>query len=177
MKLPLRYYGDPILRKKSRSVDKITPEVEKLIEDMIETSDESNAIGLAACQVGSDLALFVLRNYEFDEKGAITGVTDPQVYINPKICFVSDETVVDEEGCISIPGIRAPVRRPERIIIEAMDRSGKLFKEELSGLNARVRLHENDHLNGILYVDRLEPRDKKKIESALLAIKKKYCRK
>jgi len=177
MKLSLRYYGDPVLRKKCRLIEEITPEVRKLVQDMIETFDAANGIGLAACQIGVDLALFVLRNYVFDEKGEVTGVTDPQVYINPKILFVSEETCIEEEGCLSIPGLRAPVCRPERIIIEATDLKGNLFKEDLSGMNARVRLHENDHINGTLYVDRLDPHEKKKVEGFLKELKKKQSKK
>lgn len=172
MLLPIRYYGDPILRKKCRKIEEITPQIRALAADMIETCDANNGIGLAAPQVGVDLALFVVRNYIDEESGKVT-LSEPQVYINPQISFVSKESCVEEEGCLSIPGIRGKVSRPVSIIIEAIDLEGRAFREEISGYNARVRLHENDHLNGVLYVDRLDPLDKKQVETALKALKKK----
>ena len=99
---------------------------------------------------------------------------DPIVYINPKIHSPSDEEIEDIEGCLSIPGLRLDVYRPEIISIEAMDLNGNIFHEELEGYNARTRMHENDHINGVLYIDRVSPAVKKKIEPTLKEIKKKY---
>ena len=173
MLLKLRYYGDPFLRKKCRRVEEITPEIRQLVSDMVETVDQFNGIGLAAPQVGQDLALFVLRNYITDEKGHLS-VSEPLVFINPEICFVSKETCIEEEGCLSIPKLRGSVVRPEKIVIEAVNLEGKHFKEELEGYNARVRLHENDHLNGVLFIDRLDPKERKKVEHFLKEIKRRY---
>jgi peptide deformylase len=98
----------------------------------------------------------------------------PQVFINPKILSVSKETEFDDEGCMSLPGLRVAVERPVKIKIEATDLSGETFVEEVEGINARVRLHENDHLNGVLTVDRTTPQEKKRVEGQLRALKKKY---
>lgn len=171
MLLHLRYYGDPVLRKKCSPVGKITEEIRQLVLDMIETMDNSNGIGLAAPQVGKDLRLFVLRNYISNEKGELS-LSDPKVFINPRLFDHSQEMVEEEEGCLSIPGIRSLVPRPVRIKIEATDLEGKLFTEELEGYNARVRMHENDHLNGVLFIDRIDERTRREIEPLLRDIKK-----
>lgn len=172
MLLKIRYYGDPILRKKAEEVTEITAEIKQLIEDMIETMDANNGLGLAAPQVGHSLRIFVVRNYIETESGELT-LSDPFVYINPRLHSPSAEKLIDFEGCLSIPGIRAKVERPESISVEAIDFEGNPFSEELSGYNARSRMHENDHLNGVLYVDRLSPKDKRKVEPQLESIKKK----
>ena len=173
MHLSLRYYGDPILRKKCKPVGAITSEIRQLVTDMIETMDQANGIGIAAPQVGQLLSLFVLRNYIINEKGEMSLAKDVIVFINPELSYVSKETLIEEEGCLSIPGIKADVVRPARIIIEATDLTGKRFKEELEGYNARVRLHENDHINGVLFVDRLDQEEKARVAPLLRDIKKK----
>lgn len=173
MILPVVYYGDPRLRKKADLVQGITPEIRKLVADMIETMDVKNGIGLAAPQVGHSLRIFVLRNYLEVEEGEL-GLSDPLVYINPKIISISKETAVETEGCLSIPGIREKVERPLAIVIEAMNLDGNLFREEITGYNARVRLHENDHLNGVLFIDRMEGARRKKIDNFLKQIAAKY---
>jgi len=173
VKLPLFYYGHPILRKKCEPVEEITPQIRKLVADMIDTIDQINAIGLAAPQVGKSIRLFVLRRYIIMPDGKWT-VSEPYVYINPKILEHSEETWVDDEGCMSIPGIRLPVVRPVRIKIEALDLEGKLVLHELEGLNARVVFHENDHINGVLYIDRVDEKIRKEAEPQLRNIKKKY---
>ncbi len=172
MKLPICYYGDPVLRKKGEKVVEITDDLRRLVADMIETFDENNGIGLAAHQVGKPLALFVLRKYIHREDDK-WDVTEPIVYINPKILEYSDEMWVEEEGCLSIPKIRLPVERPVRIKVEATDLEGKRFVEELEWQNARVVMHENDHINGVLYIDRVEEKFRKPAEAALKAIKQK----
>jgi peptide deformylase len=166
MILEIVYYGDERLRKKANLVESVTPEIKKLVADMIETMDVKSGIGLAAPQVGVSLSLFVLRNYEEKEEGKIS-LSAPQVYINPKILQASKETCSEVEGCLSIPGIREKVERPLAILIEAMDLEGNLFREEIIGYNARVRLHENDHLNGVLFIDRIARGRRKKIDPAL----------
>ena len=173
MLLPIRYYGDPILRKKCKKVTEITEEIRQLVADMIETMDQSDGIGIAAPQVGHDLSLFVLRNYIEDEKGEFRISDEVLVFINPEICYVSKETVIEEEGCLSLPKLKALVSRPEKVVIEATNLNGQRFKEELQGYNARVRLHENDHINGVLFVDRLDSRERKRVAPVLQEIKKK----
>jgi peptide deformylase len=172
MKLPIMYYGNPVLRKKGKKIAEITDDVRQLVSDMIETCDGNNGIGLAAHQVGRPLALFVLRQYIHNEDGS-WDVSEPLVYINPKILEYSEETWVEEEGCLSIPQVRLPIKRPFRIKVEATDLEGKLFIQELEAQNARVVMHENDHINGVLYIDRVEEKFKKPLENVLREIKKR----
>lgn len=176
MVLPIIYYGNKLLRKKCEPIEEITDAIKSLVEDMIETMDAQKGIGLAAPQIGHPIRLFVLRNYIEDEDSD-QELSDPQVYINPKILKVSKETNFEMEGCLSIPGVREEVERPLNILIEATDIDGRRFTEEIFGYNARVRLHENDHLNGVLFVDRIAVAKKKKIEPILLQIEKKHQRK
>jgi peptide deformylase len=170
----IRLYGDPILRKKGEPITEITDEIRQLARDMIETMDVDNAgIGLAAQQVGKALRLFVLRRYIDTPDGKWT-VSDPVVYINPKIVAVSKETWIQEEGCLSIPKLNLPVERPIKIKVESTRLDGSRVVEEFEGINARVILHENDHINGVLYIDRVEERYIREVEEKLRAIKKKY---
>ncbi len=173
MLLQIRYYGDKILRVKCNPVEKITDEIRTLVDNMIETMDDAKGAGLAAPQVGHDLRIFVLRNYIETPEGDFS-LSDPIVYINPILSNPSREKESDTEGCLSIPGLRAEVDRPLKIRVEAMGVDGVPFIEEVEGYNARVRMHENDHLNGVLYIDRLNLRQRKKIEPALKEIEKKY---
>ncbi|MBI2743175.1 MAG: peptide deformylase [Chlamydiales bacterium] len=173
MRLPLIYYGNPLLRVRSEPIEEITPEIRQLAMDMIETADLSHGIGLSAVQIGRPIRLFVCRSYIVTPEGQ-WNMTAPQVYINPKLSKHSEEQVEDDEGCLSIPKLRGKVFRPERLTIEALDINGQTFVEELEGYNARIRMHENDHLNGVLYIDRMEPASRKKLEPLLREIKKKY---
>jgi peptide deformylase len=170
----LRYYGDPILRKKSKEIETITDEIKQLAHFMINWADQNRAIGLAAVQMGVPIRLFVLRDYIVhpDEKWTLS---QPKFFINPKIIWKSDETDIDMEGCMSFPGIQVgPIERPCKIKIEAMDLDGNTFIDEREGLNARVKFHENDHLNGVLHIDRIPPKERKEVEPLLQEIKKKY---
>ena len=173
MLLKIYYYGHSILRKRCEPILAITDDIRQLAQDMIETMDKNNGIGLAAPQVGHAIRMFVLRNYIYAEDGHWT-LSDPIVYINPKLTSPSEELVSDTEGCLSVPGIRLEVTRPDKITVEAMDLDGKVFVEELEGYNARVRMHENDHINGVLFVDRVDVNTRKKIDPLLREIKKSH---
>lgn len=173
MLLKIYYYGHPILRKHCEPVKEITEEIRTLARDMIETMDKNDGIGLAAPQVGHCIRMFVLRNYLHTE-GEDWALSDPKVFINPKLINPSETLVSEIEGCLSIPGLRLEVDRPDKITVEAMDLEGNTFVEELEGYNARVRMHENDHINGVLFIDRVDPDTRKKIELILKEIKKKY---
>ncbi len=166
-------YGSKILRTKCQNVEEITPEIRELVQNMVETMDAARGIGIAAPQVGSLLRIFVLRNYIELEGGESALSAEYQVYINSKILSCSKETVTETEGCLSIPGIREKVVRPYQIVIEAMDLDGKIFQEELTGYNARVRMHESDHLNGVLFIDRIAKSRRKKIDPILKALEAK----
>jgi peptide deformylase len=173
MKLTFCYYGNPILRKKGEPVKEITDEIKELVAAMVDYFDHHDGIGMSAQQVGLALRLFVLRRYIHLPDGKWT-VSEPYVYINPKILEVSKETWVEEEGCMSIPKIRLPVKRPLKIKVESTNLDGSRIVEELEGINARVVLHENDHINGMLYIDRVEDEYLKPVEGKLREIKKKY---
>ena len=172
-----RYYGDPILRERSAPIEEITDEIKELAAFMVDYADNNNGIGLSAIQVGVPIRLFVLRDYVVLPDGKWTH-SAPKVFINPKIVAKSKKTEADLEACMSIPDFRSgPVVRPFEVTIEATDLDGNKFTDVREGLNARVSLHENDHLNGVLFIDRLAPKIKKQIESELREVKKKYSEK
>ena len=173
MRLPLTYYGHPILRKKCQKVKELTSEVRQLIANMKESIRPPNEIGLAAPQVGSDLAIFITNVHAVEEDGNLV-FCEPRVFINPVLKEPSQDRDLCSEGCLSIPGLNADVWRPLSVTVEAMDESGKKFEQRFSGFLARIIMHENDHLNGVLFIDRLAPDERKKIEPALQAIKRKF---
>lgn len=173
MLLPLAYYGNPILRKKAAPVKEINDEIRKLVADMIETMKAKDGIGIAAPQVHHSLALFVTRAPVMQADGEwIEG--EIRVFINPKISGVSNEQNCYSEGCLSIPKLYGDVYRPNKITVQAQDLDGNTFVEDFVGFPARVILHENDHINGVLFIDRLEAKERKQIESQLREIKKKF---
>ncbi|HHU49760.1 MAG: peptide deformylase [Caldicoprobacterales bacterium] len=139
------YQRDEVLRKKSKPVDKIDERVQILITDMIDTMYQAEGVGLAAPQVG------ILKRIVVIDIGE--GV---HVLINPEIVKESGEQI-DYEGCLSLPGIRAQVKRPAEVIVKALDRNGKEIEIEANGLFARALCHELDHLNGILFIDKAIP--------------------
>ena len=173
MQLKIYYYGHPVLRTHCEPIVEITDEIRQLVKDMIETMDKSDGAGLAAPQVGYPLRLFILRDYIYDEQDNWT-LSDPRVYINPKLSLPGEDYLIETEGCLSFPKLRLEVARPDRIFVEAMDINGNIFTEQVEGYNARVRMHENDHINGVLFIDRIEPSTRKKIEPELRTIKKKF---
>jgi peptide deformylase len=179
MILKMRYFDDPILRKHCEPVKEITEEIKKLVADMIETCAHHNGAGLSACQVGVSLRIFILHNYLPLPDGT-WALSPPLVFINPKILSTSTETESDTEGCLSIPTLREWVDRPIKLTIEALNLKGEHFVETFEGrteiekLNARVRFHENDHLNGVLFIDRLPTKVRKRIDPLLHTIKKNY---
>lgn len=142
--LPIRTFGDPVLRERAREVDEITELHRGLIVDMIETMREAPGVGLAATQVGVLDRLFV---WEVDDRhGAV---------INPVIVDRSSEVETDEEGCLSLPGLLYPVSRASTVVVEGLDENGDATRLEAEGLLARVCQHEIDHLDGLLFIDRL----------------------
>ncbi len=143
--LPVRLYGDPVLRRRAHPIEAVTPEIEALLDDMIETMYDQVGIGLAASQVGIGLRMLVL-----DEGKGVA-----RAYLNPAIVEEGGE-VVGEEGCLSLPGIFADVVRSAWVVVEARDRHGAAFRQRATGLLARVLQHEIDHLDGILFIDRLD---------------------
>ncbi|MFQ5729686.1 MAG: peptide deformylase [Waddliaceae bacterium] len=173
MKLQLAYYGDPILRKKGAPIESINDEIRQLVKDMIDTIIEHNGIGLAAPQVYRSLALFITSvPIEQPDGNWLPG--ELRVFINPKILSIAEEKSTRSEGCLSVPTIYAEVNRPIRIQIQATDLEGNDFEEEFSDLAARCIMHENDHINGVLFIDRVQGKARKELEPKLKEIKKKY---
>ena len=171
--LALCYFGNPILRKRAKEVTVFDDKLLKLIQEMEKTMDEHRGIGLAAPQVNMSLRLFIIRiDREDENEELIRGRL--RVFINPKLSNPSRKESGLKEGCLSIPGVREEVFRPDEITIEALDETGTPFKEQLKGLEARAVMHENDHLNGTLIIDRIQAKRRMMIDPALRAIKKKY---
>ena len=145
---PILKYGDGILLEPARPVDAITPEIEQLIDDMIETMYAAPGVGLAAPQVGMSLRIFVVDlSLGRDPAGLI-------VMVNPE--FVSRGGMqLEEEGCLSLPGFNATVVRPTRAVVKGLDRAGQEYEREGTDLLARAFQHEMDHLDGKLFIDHL----------------------
>lgn len=174
MKLPIRILGDPILRQKAEPVLTITQEIRDLVAQMEETLLAKLGWGLAAPQVGTSVRIFIayVPNSRA-EKLQEPGDAPLRIFINPKLTAPSAETVTLAEGCFSLPGIYPEVTRPKGITIEALDLSGTPFQLELWGWAARIVMHENDHLNGVLFLDRINAAERRKWESAVRALKKR----
>jgi peptide deformylase len=141
----MRLLPDPILRKKAIKVAKVTPQIEKLVENMVETMRDQRGVGLAANQVGVLQKIAVIETPEMEE---------PLVLINPEVMKTDGERQV-EEGCLSVPGYRGLVNRSETVRIKAMGLDGKIYRLNADELLAQALEHEIDHLNGILYIDHL----------------------
>jgi peptide deformylase len=163
MILPIVQFGNPVLRKRCKEVKEVSAETEKLVEDMIETMHDANGVGLAAPQVGIELRLAVVDVSHDPEcvsvlkvNGEEARVEDimPLVFINPEF-ELSGEMEKMEEGCLSIHDIRAEVRRPGVVKGKFGQLDGSVIELEADGLLARVIQHETDHLNGVLFVDRV----------------------
>ena len=154
----IRKIGDPVLRKKAVKIEKVTRDTHKLIDDMIETMRAAHGLGLAAPQVGVAQRLAVVEISENDPEGNPHRKT--YVLINPEIIKPSPETWENPEGCLSIPGWRGVVQRPLKITVKALDRDGNRVKFDAEGMLARAIQHEVDHLDGVLYIDKLVAPDR-----------------
>ncbi len=146
-------FGDPLLRKQSAAVEDINADMIKLTQEMFGALAAARGVGLAAVQVGELVRVFVV-NVPKDS---------PRVFINPEILETSIEQVVMEEGCLSIPGVNADVKRPASIKIQAWNEKGRPFTLSADGLLARVIQHENDHLNAVLFIDKLNSKKKERL--------------
>src|SRR5437588_10709953 len=145
---PILKYGDELLHERAGSVEQVTPDINRIVEDLIETMYAAPGIGLAAPQVGIPLRIFVVDlSVGRDSAGLI-------VMVNPE-SVERDGMQLEEEGCLSVPGFNATVVRPSRVIIKGRDRAGQVQQREGVGLLARAFQHEMDHLDGTLFVDRL----------------------
>ena len=163
MILPIVIYGEPVLRVKCKPVTEVTDEIRKLSQDMIETMHNARGVGLAAPQVGIALQLAVIEVTPDDEsvtyvkvdgKDTTLAETMPLIFLNPKM-DLGKEKRMGEEGCLSIPDLRSEVRRSEGVKVVYQTLDGETKTIEADGLLARALQHEIDHLNGILFIDRL----------------------
>lgn len=144
---PLRFLGDPVLREKAAPVEHVTDDIRRLIADMFETMYAEEGVGLAAPQVGIGARVIVVDPQ--DEK------TTPFALVNPEIVAFSEDVDRAEEGCLSLPGLKEVVERPVAVRVEALDRDGVPTVIEAEGFVARILQHEVDHINGILFLDRV----------------------
>ena len=149
----IRTYPDPVLRNKTSRVDRIDSTLDRLIEDMVETMRAAPGVGLAANQVGVPLQLAVIDLSSREDEEQHHPLL---VIINPEVLSM-EGSVIEEEGCLSIPDYAEKVKRAARVKVRAQDRAGKQFELEAEGLMAKALQHEIDHLNGLLFVDRLSP--------------------
>jgi peptide deformylase len=168
-------YGHPVLRQKGARIEKVTLDIKKLIADMFETMNASHGIGLAAQQVGRALQLTVIDVREAKDRpswlerdGQPADVNEfmPLVLINPELKPDGDP-VAGGEGCLSFPEIFAEITRPESVAVKALDKKGKPVEFRCGGLLARVVQHETDHLNGILFIDRMSRKTKEELRPDL----------
>jgi peptide deformylase len=175
MILPITKYGHPVLRKKGDRIETITPEIKQLIADMFETMAENHGVGLAAQQVGRALQLTVIdvgditdRPSTLELKGEPAEVKSimPLVLINPEIT-PAGEPVKGGEGCLSFPEIYADIERPGVVDVKGLDARGQPIEFRCGGLLARAVQHEADHLNGLLFIDRMDKQTKAELKAEL----------
>jgi peptide deformylase len=147
--LKIEQLGADVLRRRADEVPGAGPELNRLIDDMFETMYDARGIGLAAPQVGISSRVIVVDVNDPE--------TPPFALLNPRVLEKSADTEKAEEGCLSIPGVAAPVERPARVVVEGLDREGKPVRIEAEALLARCLQHEIDHLDGVLFIDKLGP--------------------
>ena len=167
MIFPIVAYGDPVLKKRAKEIDQKYPELGELITSMFETMYNSNGVGLAAPQIGLSIRLFIVDGGPFEEEE----VKDfKKVFINANIKKEGGDSWKFNEGCLSIPGIREDVNRLNEIEIEYFDENWVFHRETIKGLGARIVQHEYDHIEGILFTDRISPLRKRLIKNRLIDV-------
>jgi peptide deformylase len=169
MILPIIQYGNPILRKKALTIKEFNPSIKELAQNMIETMIDAKGVGIAAPQVGESLALFVIdKQFASQEPGFL-------IVANPTLTPIGENFIINEEGCLSIPGINANVRRHQKVHLKAQDENGKPFELEANDYLAIVMQHEYDHLIGVLFTDKVLVREKNFVEKCLMEFKKSHA--
>jgi peptide deformylase len=174
---PIVAYGDPVLRKVTQPIEPNSLDLPKLVEDMYQTMYNASGVGLAAPQIGLNIRIFVVDGTPFNE-GEEAQDRDPslddfkKVFINPEILEETGDTWSFEEGCLSIPGIRGEVHRPEKVRIRYQDTEWQLREETYEGIAARIIQHEYDHLQGKLFTDYLPALKRQLIKKKLNDIAK-----
>ena len=178
MILPIIAYGDPVLRKLGKNINKEFPELKSLLENMFETMYVAKGIGLAAPQIGLPIRIFIVdatpfkddEQLELEERNFLS--TFKQVFINAQIIDETGEDWVFNEGCLSIPDVREDVYRKETIKIEYLDENFEKHTKKFNGIAARIIQHEYDHIQGILFTDKLSSLKKRLIKRKLTNISK-----
>lgn len=166
---PIVVYGDPVLKKKARNIEKDELDVKQLADDMFETMEGASGVGLAAPQIGKSIRMFVVDGSPMDE----SEMKDfKKVFINPEMIEETGNLWEYEEGCLSIPHIREIVSRNERLRIKYYDENWELHEEEFDGMKARIIQHEYDHIEGVLFTDKLSPFKKRLLRGKLQNISK-----
>jgi peptide deformylase len=179
---PIVAFGDPVLKARAKDIPQDLPadELRQIVQDMFETMYHAHGVGLAAPQVGKSIRLFVIDSEPMiDTEDEETGEPLPdaekpvkRAFINPKMVSETGEEWGFEEGCLSIPGVREMVYRPETILIRYEDENRQLHEESFSGMTARVIQHEYDHLEGVLFTDKISGFKKQLIKGKLTRISK-----
>lgn len=172
MVYPIYVYGTNVLRKRAKDIEKNDENLPQLIDDMFETMKFSEGVGLAAPQIGKSLRLFVIDASEIDEENEEYVKGFKKAFVNPLIVERTGEKWTFNEGCLSIPHIHEDVDRPEKVRIQYYDPEWNFYDEVYEGIPARIIQHEYDHLEGILFVDRLSPLRKRLLNGKLGSISK-----
>ena len=161
--LPIRIMGDPVLHAPAAPVDEITDEIRRLVADMYETMDAAPGVGIAAPQVGVGLRIYTYSYVDDDERPWRGEIINPVLWMTP-LEPGSPDPDTESEGCLSFPGERFPLRRSDRVRVTGIDLEGRAVAIEVDGWRARIMQHEFDHLDGILYIDRLSDGDGKTVQ-------------
>jgi len=154
----IRKIGDPVLRERCKEVEIIDKSITGLVKDMVDTISDKSAlgVGLAACQIGVLKRVIIVNlNGKYE------------AFINPEIRILNNERTSEEEGCLSLYSVKTTVERPKKILLKALNIKGEKIEFETEEIIARIFLHEIDHLNGILFVDHLKPKDRKEFLSKI----------
>lgn len=163
--LSIKVYGEEILREKSEAIANIDGQMVDFLESLNRTMLYAKGLGLAANQVGHAIRAFSIDLSHFDV------LAEPKVFVNPEIMDIGDSIVTGEEGCLSFPGLYQMIERPEKVTIKSINLDGKEYFFEAEGMVARVILHEIDHLDGTLFIDKLSPAQRRILKGKLNKIK------
>lgn len=186
MVLRVKQYGEAVLRKKGKKVERFDDALRQLAADMLESMHDNEGIGLAAQQIGRALQICVIDfpkrdpelsfSYSIDGRQPPIELLLPLTLVNPRLEVTPQPKTIYEEGCLSFPGIRAEISRPKSIVAEFQDVQGASHTLSCDGFLARVILHEVDHLNGILFIKRMDPETLKSLEPSLEKLKRRTRR-
>lgn len=165
---PILAYGHPLLKQEADDIDPDYEGVQHMIDNMFETMYASEGVGLAAPQIGEGIRLFIIDPANIDENLSHM----KRVFINPEVVRLEGEEWDYEEGCLSIPHVREKITRPDQILINYLDRNFEEHEEQFSGIAGRIVQHEYDHIEGVLFTDRLAPLKRRMLKRRLEAIAK-----